>query len=79
MLTFAPALRAKREDGTEKRRKTRRHVHRHIGLTALSTAMLKEDKRVRKEYVGIESRAMGFDFGPYNIKKYDEEFDPGSG
>jgi len=46
--TFAPALRAKRENGFGGVKKKRIQVHRHIGLTALLTAMLEEHKRVRE-------------------------------
>ena len=46
--TFAPALRTKVQE-----LKTRRHVHRHIGLTALLRAILKGAES-KKEYVRIK-------------------------
>ena len=47
------------------------------------TALLKEiseGAESKKEYVRIEIPSERFRlYQPYNIKKYDEEFDPGSG
>ena len=51
MLTFAPALRDKRYAETSSAQEKEEYVHRHIGLTAVLTEMLeqqKESKRIGK-------------------------------
>ena len=48
MLTFAPALRDKRENVLGSDIKIRRHVHRHIGLTAVSTLGLEQNESKKR-------------------------------